>query len=114
MTRGTISIKKKDGSYNQLWYVNSDAYLTGLGKEIFDNLKTVDDIKRAVDIFEKAKCSSWLETDLVLGEVESIDHILEQYNDYSYVLDEETEKWGFYKYAKNKLYILEEELTNCE
>ena len=110
MTKGTISIKRKNGVYDQLWYVNSDGYLAVLGKEIFNNLKTVDDVERAVVIFRRAKCCSWLETAFTLGEVESIEPILAQYNDYSYVLDEETGKWGFYSYNKNKLHGLEEEL----
>jgi hypothetical protein len=55
-----------------------------------------------------------LETDFILGEVESIEPILEQFNDYSYILDEETGKWSFYKYNKNDLYDLEEELNKTK
>ena len=100
MTKGTISIKRKNGKYYQLWYVNSDGYPEKLGKDILDNLKTLEDTEKAAIIFEKAKCDSFLETDFVLGEVESIEPILEQFNDYSYILDEETGKWSFYKYIK--------------
>ena len=32
------------------------------------------------------------------------------HNDYSYVLDEETGKWGFYAYKKDELQDLEETL----
>ena len=110
MTRATITIKRKNGIYDQLWYVNSDGYPDLLGKEIFDNLKTVDDVERAVVIFNRADCISTLETSFTLGEVESINPILEQNNDYSYVLDEETGKWGFYPYKHNNLCNLEEEL----
>ena len=110
MTRATITIKRKNGIYDQLWYVNSEGYLSVLGKEIIDNLKTVDDVERAVVIFKKAKCYSVLETNYTLGEVESIEPILEQYNDYSYVLDENTGKWGFYMYKKDKLHNLEEKI----
>jgi hypothetical protein len=108
MTRATITIKRLNGLYCQLWYVNSDGYpKDGLGQEIFENLKTVDDVERAVVIFQKAKCHSTLETNFTLGEVESIEDILEQINDYSYVLDEATGKWGFYEYKENKIYDLE-------
>ena len=110
MTRGTISFKRKDGGYCQLWYINSDGYLQILGKEIYKNLKTVEDIKQAVYIFIQEKCISRLETDFTLGETESIENILKQCNDYSYVMDEETLKWGFYMYNKPKLHDLEKEL----
>jgi hypothetical protein len=115
MTSGTISIKRKSGNYDQLWYVNSDAYPDGLGKEILDNLKTADDTERASVIFKKAQCSSRLETELILEEeTESIADILHQYNDYSYIFDEETAKWGFYEGKKNKLHDLEEELKKAQ
>jgi hypothetical protein len=113
MTKATISIKRKDGLYCQLWYVNSDGYPSGLGKEIFENLKTGNDVERAVVIF-KRKCDSFLETNFTLGEVDSIEPILAQYNDYSYVLDEETGKWGFYRYKENRIYDLELELKEEE
>jgi hypothetical protein len=113
MTKATISIKRKNGLYCQLWYVNSDGYPSGLGKEIFENLKTVNDVERAVVIF-KEKCDSFLETNFTLGELDSIEPILRQYNDYSYVLDEETGKWGFYEYKENKIYDLEVELNKEE
>ena len=108
MTKGTISIKRKNGIYDQLWYVNSSGYPAALGKEIFNNLKTVEDVERAVVIFDKAECCSQLETEFTLGKVESIKPILEQYNDYSYVLDEETGKWGVYRYEEDKWHNLEE------
>jgi len=115
MTKGTITIKRLNGVYDQLWYVNSDGYPQGgLGEEIFKNLKTVDDVERAVVIFRKAECRSSLETNFTLGEVKSIEPILTQYNDYSYVLDEETGKWGFYEYGTNKLHDLETELKQDE
>ena len=114
MTRGTISIKRTNGIYDQLWYVNSDGYPAVLGKEIFTFLKTGDDIERAVVIFKKAKCQSTLETAFTIGETESIQPILAQCNDYSYVFDEETGKWGFYNYREDKLYDLEEELKDVE
>ena len=82
MTRGTITIKRKNGVYDQLWYVNSDGYPAVLGKEIFTYLKTVDDVERAPMIFRKAKCDSFLETDLVIGETDSIHSILKQNNDF--------------------------------
>ena len=110
LTKGTLSIRKKNGNYSQLWYVNSDGYPKKLGKEILENLKTPEDIKQAYNIFTNAKCDSHLETDLVLGDTESIEPILRQYNDYSYVLDEETGKWGFYKYNINELHDLEDEI----
>jgi len=50
MTKGTITIKRKNGIYDQLWYVNADGY--------------------------------------------PLQAILDQYNDYAYVLDEETGRWG--------------------
>ena len=112
MTKGTISIKRKNGIYDQLWYVNSDGYPAVLGKEIFDNLKTVDDVERAVVIFNNAECCSELETTFILGKVEAIESILAQYNDYSYVLDEETGKWGVYRYNEDKLHYLEEKIIN--
>ena len=112
MTRATITIKRKNGIYDQLWYVNCDGYPSGLGKEIYANLKTVDDVERAVVLFKE--CTSWLETSFTLGEVHSIKPILEQPNDYAYVLDEETGKWGYYAYHENKLYSLEEELLREE
>ena len=112
MTKGTITIKRLNGVYDQLWFVNSDGYpQDGLGEEIFKKLKTVDDVERAAVIFKKAKCSSCLETNFILGEVKSIKPILAQNNDYSYVLDEETGKWGFYEYKTNKLHDLETELN---
>jgi hypothetical protein len=46
--------------------------------------------------------------------VKSIKPILEQHNDYSYVLDETTGKWGFYEYKKNKIYDLETALRKEE
>jgi len=110
MTRATISIKRKSGKYDQLWFVNSDGYPDVLGKDIYKNLKTVDDVERAHIVFRNAKCRSELETNYVLGEVESLEPILKQYNDYSYVLDEETGKWGFYKYTRSQLHDLETEL----
>ena len=112
MTRGTISIKRKNGTYDQLWYVNSDGYPSVLGNEIFTFLKNGDDFERAAAIFKKAKCYSTLETAFTIGETNSIQPILAQCNDYSYVLDEETGKWGFYNYREEKLYDLEEELKN--
>jgi hypothetical protein len=108
MTKGTITIKRKNGIYDQLWYVNSDGYPAVLGEEIFNNLKTVDDVERAVVIFNRAKCCSLLETAFTLGEVDSINPILAQHNDYSYVLDEETGKWGFYRYKEDKWHNLKE------
>ena len=108
MTRATISIKRKNGVYDQLWYVNSDGYPSGLGSEIFSLLKTVDDIERAVVIFRSA--GSVLETAFTILETDSIESILKQGNDYSYVLNEETGKWGFYRYREDKIYDLEEEL----
>ena len=108
MTRATITIKRKNGIYDQLWYVNSDGYPASLGIEIFCNLKTVDDIERAVIIFRK--CRSVLETCFTLGEVESIAPILKQINDYSYVFDEETGKWGFHCMNHEEFYDLEKEL----
>jgi len=114
MTRGTISIKRTNGIYDQLWYVNSDGYLAVLGKEIFSFLKTVDDVERAVVIFKKAKCYSTLETAFTIGETESIQPILAQCNDYSYVLNEETGRWGFYLYKEDRLYDLEEKLKEEE
>jgi len=110
MTKGTITIKRKNGIYDQLWYVNSSGFPAVLGEEIFKNLKTVDDVERAVIVFRKAKCGSVLETSFTIGETKSIRSILEQYNDYSYVLDEETGRWGFYSFNKDKLYDLEEKL----
>jgi hypothetical protein len=112
MTRGTISIKRKNGVYDQLWYVNSSGYPAVLGKEIFVNLKTVDDVERAVVIFNNAECCSQLETNFTLGKIESIEPILAQYNDYSYVLDEETGTWGFYRYKEDKLHNLEEKIVD--
>ena len=112
MTRGTISIKRKNGTYNQLWYVNSDGYPAVLGNEIFTFLKNGDDFERAAAIFKKGECYSTLETARTIGETDSIQPILKQNNDYSYVLDEETGKWGYYIYRKEKLYDLEEELKN--
>ena len=112
MTKGTISIKRKNGIYDQLWYVNSSGYPAVLGEEILNNLKTVDDVERAVVIFDKAECCSQLETSFTLGEVESIKPILAQYNDYSYVMDEETGKWGFYRYKEDKWYNLEEKIVD--
>ena len=76
-------------------------------------MKTVDDVERAVVIFRKAECS-WLETSFTIGETDSIESILEQYNDYSYVLDEETGRWGYYAYEENQLYDLEETLIEEE
>ena len=110
MTRATITIKRINGIYDQLWYVNSDGYPRVLGNEIFTNLKTADDVERAVVIFRKAKCYSTLETNFTIGETKFIKHILDQYNDYAYVLNEETGKWGFYEFDENKLYDLEETL----
>ena len=110
MTRATISIKRTNGIYDQLWYVNSDGYPAVLGRDILDYLKTGDDFERAVSIFNKAKCLSTLETAFTIGETESLQDILAQYNDYSYILDEETGKWGFYVYKEEKLYDLEEKL----
>jgi len=108
MTRATITIKRTNGIYDQLWYVNSDGYPSGLGSDIFSFLKTVDDIERAVVIFRRA--GSVLETAFTIGETDSIESILNQSNDYSYVLDEETGKWGYYRYEEDKLYDLEEKL----
>jgi hypothetical protein len=115
MTRATITIKRRNGLYCQLWYVNSDGYpKNGLGQDIFENLKTVDDVERAVAIFKKTGCAV-LETGLTLNkDVNSIEPILEQCNDYSYVLDEATGKWGFYKYKENKLYDLKTVLKEDE
>ena len=111
MTKGTITIKMKNGKYNQLWYVNSDGYPEHLGKHIFKNLKSADDIQRAAYIFRMAECNTLLETDLILESiVETIEPILKQYNDYSYIFDEETEKWGFYQGNRPELYDLENEL----
>ena len=112
MTKGTISIKRKNGIYDQLWYVNSGGYPASLGKEIFNNLKTVDDVERAAVIFNKSECGSELETSFTLGKIESIKPILAQHNDYSYVLDEETGKWGFYRYKEDKWHNLEEKLID--
>jgi len=114
MTKATISIKRKSGIFDQLWYVNSDGHPDNLGKDIFDNLKTVDDVERATIVFRNAKSDSRLETNFILGEVKSIKSILKQYNDYSYVLDEETGKWGFYEYECDELHDLEEELRTIE
>jgi hypothetical protein len=61
-------------------------------------------------IFRKVKGRSVLETNFTIGEPKSIQPILAQYNDFSYVLNEETKKWGFYMYNDDKLYDLEEEL----
>jgi len=110
MTRGTITIKRTNGIYDQLWYVNADGYIKGgLGEDILKYLKTANDIERAIVIFGKAKRNHRLEIDLALGETDSIEPILKQYNDYSYVFDEKTEKWGFYKFKENKLHNLESE-----
>jgi hypothetical protein len=43
-------------------------------------------------------------------EVNSIEPILNQYNDYSYVLDEEAGRWGYYRYKENTLHDLLDEL----
>jgi len=110
MTRATISIKRKNGIYDQLWYVNSSGHPHLLGNEIFNNLKTADDVERAVPIFKKRKCYSELETSFTLGEVESIKPILAQHNDYSYIIDEETGKWGFYRYREEQWNNLEEHI----
>ena len=112
MTRATISIKRTNGIYDQLWYVNSDGYPSGLGSEIFSLLKTVDDIERAVVIFRSA--GSVLETAFTIGETDTIESILNQSNDYSYVFDEETGKWGYYRYREDKLFDLKEELKALE
>ena len=114
MTRATITIKRTNGVYDQLWYVNSDGYPSGLGSDIFSFLKTVDDIERAVVIFRRAKCQSTLETAFTIGETDSIESILNQSNDYSYVLDEETGKWGYYRYGEDEIYDLEEKLKALE
>ena len=108
MTRGTITIKRKNGVYDQLWYVHSDGYPEVLGIEIFTNLKTVDDVERATVIFRKADCISFLQTSCTIGETDSIKPILAQHNDFSYVLDEDTGKWGYYEYKHEKLHDLEE------
>ena len=42
----------------------------------------------------------------------SIKPILAQYNDYSYMPDEETGKWGFYRYKEEKWYNLEENIDD--
>jgi len=111
MAKGTITIKRSSGTYDQLWYVNSDGYPQGdLGEDIFKYLKTTNDVERAVVIFRKEECYSILETSLMFGEEKSIKPILNQGNDYSYVFDEKTGKWGFYEYKKNKLKDLEAEL----
>ena len=110
MTRATISIKRKNGIYDQIWYVNSDGYLAVLGKEIFNFLKTVDDVERAAVIFKKQRGYSTLETNFTIDETDSIESILAQHNDYSYILDEESGKWGYYNYNDRELYDLEEDL----
>ena len=112
MTRATITIKRKSGIYDQLWYINANGFPDALGKEIFTYLKTVDDVERAVVIFNKMKCRSYLETAFTLGEVETVQPILAQYNDYAYILDEETEKWGYYSYDRDQLHDLEDTLKN--
>jgi len=114
MTRATITIKRKNGKYDQLWYVNSDGYPDWLGKAIMKNLKSVDDVERAHIIFRNARARCVLETNYVLGEVASINPILEQNNDYSYVLDEETGKWGYYDDNPEELYDLEEVLRSID
>jgi len=114
MTRATISIKRESGIYDQIWYVNSSGYPEVLGKEIYTHLKTVDDVERAVVIFRKANCQSVLETNYTIGETDYIEDILNQCNDYSYVLDEESGKWGFYVYEKTKLFDLVERLEEEE
>ena len=113
MTKGTITIKRKNGIYDQLWYVNADGYPSGLGKEIFKNLKTVDDVERAVIVFRNARCGSVLETCFTIGETKSLQAILNQYNDYAYVLDEETGRWGYYSYRNDTLVDLEEKLNEA-
>jgi len=112
VTRATITIKRKNGKYDQLWYVNHDGYPDGLGKVLLDTLKTVDDVERAHIVFRKARKGYTLETNYILGEVKSIEPILKQINDFSYVFDEETGKWGFYEYSSDELHDLEEELLN--
>ena len=114
MTRATITIKRKDGVFDQLWHVNSDGYPEGgLGEEIFANLKTVNDIERAIIIFRKADCFSRIETSFTIGETDNIQNIIKQYNDYSYVFDEETGKWEYYFFDEGP-YDLEEALKKEE
>ncbi|MDR2578807.1 MAG: hypothetical protein LBC70_08400 [Chitinispirillales bacterium] len=110
-TRATISIKRKEGGYQQLWYVNSDGSPKVLGQEIYNFLKTPDDVERAHAIFQNNKCGSFLETDFTLGKIENLGPILKQYNDYAYVLEEETGYWGLYEYDKNELFCLKEKIS---
>ena len=114
MTRGTISIKRKNGVFDNLWYSNSDSYLTnGLGEQIFNNLKTVDDIEKAPIIFRKSECGRVLDTSGTIGLTDNIQDIIDKYNDYSYIFDEENEKWEYY-YFENGPHNLEEGLKNEE
>jgi len=110
-TRATITIKRAEDVYDNLWYIHSDGYLSVLGREIFENLRSVNDIERASVIFKNNDCLSTLETSCVLGEVVSMGEILTQFNDYSYVFDEETEKWSYYMFDKHDQHDLGEGLS---
>jgi len=110
MTRATITIKEKNGLYNNLWYINNDGYIElGLGEEILKLLKTVDDIKNAPQIFKEHGIDLWtFENDfgLVCKRTSFIKPILDRFNDYSYVFDEKTGKWGYYKFNHPTLHEL--------
>jgi hypothetical protein len=111
-TRATITIKRAEDVFDNLWYIHYDGYPSSLGVEIYENLKTVNDIERAHVIFRKNDCSSILETSYTAGEVVSIGEILALFNDYSYVFDEETEKWSYYEFDRHEQFDLERSLLN--
>jgi len=112
-TRATISIKRaNDAVYNTLWYVHYDGYLSQLGREIFDNLKTVNDIERCPVIFKREECSSIVEIEY--RETKNIQDILNQWNDYSYIFLEVFNVWIYYKYNEKIEFDLETNLKNLE